>query len=167
MEIEMGHKFKKLLECKPGELVRINLGDRTEWAIVAKRVPTITPVVVLSGEGAPYTINAEDDAGLKDEFADRAVLSWGSEYSLGIGDVHFSHCDVHDGILFGRNGSLILTDGEKYLRCYDHRRQPRFLCIGTGELRSEIGTKNRAAFGEWHLWLNKDGEPPTAFTFSE
>ena len=46
-------EFKFLEDCQPAELIRVNLGEKTEWALVGQPGNGLFPVLVLTGEDAP------------------------------------------------------------------------------------------------------------------
>jgi hypothetical protein len=61
--------FKLLEDCNPRDLIRVNLGKSTEWALVSTKNQRLLLVVVLSGDSAPYVLDAMGDIiGVKHEF---------------------------------------------------------------------------------------------------
>jgi hypothetical protein len=101
--------FKFLEDCKPRDLVRINLGDRTEWALVGTKNDHMVLICVVTGQGAPYLFDAA--AGyigtVKPEY-DNPVLWYGQDYSFR--PDHAGPCDVNAGPLFGLHGTMLQSD---------------------------------------------------------
>jgi hypothetical protein len=102
-------EFKFLEQCRPVELIRLNMEERTEWALVGRPGNALFPVLMLSGEDAPRCFNAAADAGgnLKVHFLRVSALSYGHAYAL-LPNLA-GPCNVHDGRLFSANGALIIT----------------------------------------------------------
>jgi hypothetical protein len=42
-------EFKFLESCQPGELLRLNLGEQTQWALTGQSGNGLFPVIVLTG----------------------------------------------------------------------------------------------------------------------
>jgi hypothetical protein len=150
--------FKLLEDCNLRDLIRINLGTSTEWALVSTKTRDLLVVVVLSGKSAPYSCNAMGGMGVKDEFAD-PVLYYGHDYTFA--PDHTGPCDVKSGQLFGANGSLLLSEvrsAPSFFLCCDFPEQGKktYYDINTGSLSGEPGGQ-KASFGRWSLWLNNTG----------
>lgn len=163
-------EFKFLEHCAPSELIRFNLDDHTEWALVGKPGNGLFPVLVLSGNNAPYCFNAAADQGsnLKIQFLQRALFSYGQSYSLE--PDHAGPCHVYSGELFVANGAMVITGpatagntplvvatGGQFLRAqFKDRAQAYFFDLKNGRLSGEPeGNFKRAAFGKWTLRLHE------------
>jgi hypothetical protein len=146
--------FKLLEDCVPRDLIRINLGESTEWALVSTKGHGLLVVVVLSGAAAPYCFNAMGSMGVKPEF-EHPILCYGNSYILT--PDHTGACDVNSGRLFGANGSLLLSEVNSnkslFLRCdFPERGTASYYNIAIGSLGAEPGG-GRASFGQWSLGL--------------
>jgi hypothetical protein len=164
-------EFKFLETCQPSELVRLNLGDRTEWAIVGRPSNALFPVLVLTGEDAPRCLNAAADSGgnLKLHFQRVPTLSYGHGYTL-LPELA-GPCDVSDGPLFSAHGALIIVGfgaaqakgpivaaDRRLLRIkFDGGRPFVFFDLNGGHLTgTPDGNLDRAAFGKWSLLLDEN-----------
>ncbi len=166
---KMQPEFKFLEDCQPCELVRLNLGDQTQWALTGQPGNGLFPVIVLTGDDSPRCINAATDAGgnLKIHFIRVPTLSYDRAYSL-LPDLA-GPCDVHDGPLFSANGALIITgpvtagsvgpiliEGATFLRVkFSGGRGYVHFDLTSGRFSgAPEGNQSRAAFGNWTLLLN-------------
>jgi hypothetical protein len=165
-------EFRFLEQCRPGELIRLNLGDdRTEWAIAGQPGNALFPVLVLSGATAPHCLNAAADSGgnLKLHFQRAPALSYDHRYTL-LPDL-VGPCDVHSGPLFSTNGALILTGpvsvpnggpnvskAARFLRAeFPGVRPYVYFNLSSGGLSGyREGDPDRAAFGRWTLSLDQN-----------
>ena len=167
-------EFKFLETCQPLELLRINLGEQTEWGLTGRAGNGLFPVLVLSGEDAPRCFNAAEDPGgnLKIHFLRAPTLSYGHAYTL-VPDLA-GPCDVYEGPLFSAHGALVVTgpisvgsqghplsNARKLLRVKFANRPYVHFDLLTGALRgAPEGNQDRAAFGRWVLLLNHEANDP-------
>jgi hypothetical protein len=100
--------LKFLEDCKPRDLIRINLGNRTEWGLVGTKSERILLVCVLSGPGAPYLFDAAGYMGMVKPEYDDAVLWYDKAYSLR--PDHAAPCDVNSGSLFDLHGTMLQSN---------------------------------------------------------
>jgi hypothetical protein len=161
--------LNSLDRCGPGHLIRINLNDRTEWAIVGKsNSRQMLPVLVLTGESAPYFLNVVNEIEeLRQEY-ERPVLSYGHSYTLN--PDHIGPCDVNSGPLFELNGVLIVADSARVIRApFRGEKRLAYYDIDSGQVGGEPGGA-RAAFGRWLLRLHQNAtgeeEPVLVAEFS-
>jgi hypothetical protein len=71
---------KWLKRCEQGELIRGNIHQKIEWAIVAARKEGAMDIVILSGPGAPYWVNVYSPKLL--DVPDILCLSYGKNYTI-------------------------------------------------------------------------------------
>jgi hypothetical protein len=151
--------FRFLEDCKARDLIRIDLGGRTEWALVRTKNEWIVLVCVVTEQGAPYLFDAA--AGhmgtVKQEY-DNPVLWYGQDYSLR--PDHAGPCDVNAGPLFGLQGTMLQSDvnttSTLFLCCAFPERGTKmaYYNIGNGTFSAEPGG-SRASYGGWSLCLDK------------
>jgi hypothetical protein len=150
--------FKFLEDCVPRDLVRINLGDRTEWALVGTKNERLLLVCILSGNDAPYLFDAAGYMGPVKPEHDNPVLWYGRAYSL-LPD-HAGACNVNSGPLFGVHGTMFHSEVDSgsslFLCCRFPERGDKkaYYNIETGNFSGEPGGM-RASFGRWALRLDK------------
>jgi hypothetical protein len=145
-------ELKTLDSCKPGDLIRIKLGEPVEWAFVGKKVsPGMFPILVLTGKAEPYFLNVVNDMDALKQAYELPVIFYGRAYA--VEPDHIGPCQIDTGPLFG-NGSIIIAQAERVIRADFENQKARamFYRIDSGEVRGEPGGA-RAAFAKWKLWL--------------
>src|ERR1039458_1442516 len=75
-------EFKGLDSCKPRDLIRIKLGERTEWALVGSPGNEYLPVFVLSSDGTAHYFNVMGTMGCLKQKFEAPVLCYGQDYTL-------------------------------------------------------------------------------------
>jgi hypothetical protein len=150
-------RFALITECKPLELIRLNIKDVTAWAIVGKRENANLLIGVLTGENAPYVLNVFNDWGSIPEY-ENVVAVYGPDYVLTPN--HAGPCDIMDGPLFSAKGSVVLAESESFLTLnFPGRKDAAYLNLETGSFSTGPGG-GRAAFKQWTLWhLSIEDEP--------
>jgi hypothetical protein len=152
-----------LAQCAPRELVQVKVGDPTEWAIVGAEDPGYFPLIVLSGDGAPFVLNVSPDPG---EFETRAVAKYGTNYRFAFDPM--GPCQIGDGTLSKTVGSVVLTDdGDWHLIVNNHMQKGvRWFHLESGKITGEPGLQ-RIAFGSWSLFIEGLKQEPSEFTLLE
>jgi len=106
-----------LADCQPRELIRMKVEDATEWAIVGAPDPGYFPLIFLTGDKAPFVVNAAPNPS---DFADR-VAKYGTKH-------RFLHepggpCQIGDGKLSKTAGSLVLIEDGHWLLVVNKYRE--------------------------------------------
>jgi hypothetical protein len=147
-------KWKRLEECKQGELVRGRFLATTEWAIVGARGNQMQQLVVLTGDRAPYWLNAFNERGMEVMPVD--CLSYSTDYRV-IPD-YLTLVDE------GNVGTFVVRQDGKYgimLNRPPNGRDAGFLNLKTLTVESKPD-RDFFALSGWSLWKDKataKGEP--------
>jgi hypothetical protein len=106
-------------------------------------------VVILSGARASTAVNIAPQGTIEGDFEKYAVIRDGTTYT--ITPDRSGACQIGDGELFARPGSIVAKDQESYLVVTPEKsRNARYLDLAAGELKGEpVG--HRAAFASWTL----------------
>ena len=145
-------EFGYLEACEPRELVRVKIEQNGEWAIVGIRSNNYFPIIVLSGQAAPYIINVIHDGFIDGDFGRYPVLKYGQDYR--VVPNHQGRCELGDGTLFKKKGALVLTKAGIYLAAGVNKQSGvRYLDLQNGNLQGEPGGE-RAAFEGWTLLVD-------------
>jgi hypothetical protein len=146
----MALSFEFLEHCKPCELLRVKIEHSAEFAILGvKEDRAFQVLVVLKENEPPFAINILELGHMDGDFDTYAALCYGKFEIL---PEHTERCEIGVGPLFTKVGSLILSDGSKFLVVQAKGgRSLRYFDLGTGRLRGEPGG-SRAAFNAWSLW---------------
>lgn len=155
-------QIKLLQDCKPLELIRMNVEGVTSWAIVGQRVSdNQMPILVLTEDA--YCLEASDQInGIRDELNSPA-LSYGE---FAIGPLHDADCNVFNGPLFSTPRSLVITkDDDRFVTCFLPNKAIGFFDLRTGKVRSDISL-GRVAHAYWFIFAksNIDEGALTHFT---
>src|SRR5580704_13834663 len=135
--------FKRLEDCAPRDLIRINVRGRTEWALIGTRNERLLLVCVLSGPNVPYLFDAANDMGIVRAEYEYPVLWYGQAYSLR--PDHTGPCDVNSGALFGAHGAIVQSDpgsGSSFFLCCEFPERGAkkgYYNIGKGGFSGEPG----------------------------
>jgi hypothetical protein len=154
-------EFKYLEHCEPGDLIRLRLSAKTQWAIVGQRTSNnYLPLVTI--EEKPSCLNVSDQiGGVKDDFNRVAVLHYGS---FDIEPDHRESCEVGPGTaLLLKPGSFLITKEDRYLSCTEDQ-SIAFLCLSNWKIHRNTSTAV-AAFSHWNIWPKQapDDEALIAF----
>ena len=146
----MAVSFEFIHKCKPGDLVRVKIEDSSEFAILgAHEGIGLRSLVVLRDNEPPFAINLLESGRIDGDFESYAALVYGKCELL---PDHADRCEIGTGPLFGKIGSLILTDGSKFLVVAGKTGGAlRYFDLDSWTLRGEPGGQ-RAAFKTWSLW---------------
>jgi hypothetical protein len=153
--------FEFLKNCKPCELLRVKIEDSAEFAILgANEGRGLQALVVIKQNEPPFAINLLESGHMDGDFDTYAALLYGKFEIL---PEHTERCEIGDGPLFKKVGSLVLAEGSKFLVVQGKGgKNLRYFNLATGRLSGEPGG-SRAAFKDWSLW--HDGltaSPPCA-----
>jgi hypothetical protein len=152
--------LEPLAKCSARELVKVKADDRTEWAIVGARDPGYSPLIFLTGENAPFVVDAEPE---RSDFSEHPVAKYGTEYRF----VHDPNgpCQIGNDTLSKTVGSLVLTqDGDWHLVVNKYgERGVRWFELASGKVRGEPGS-HRIAFGKWDLCVQGLRHEPREIT---
>jgi hypothetical protein len=144
----IGCTLGPLAQCTVRELIRVKVGNGTEWAIVGAQDPGLFPLVLLTGKSAPFVVNVPpNDPG---DFETYPVAKYGLDY-------RFAHdpngpSEIGDGPLSKTAGSLVLTEaGDWHLIVNQYRQATvRWFELGSGKIVGDRGIR-RIAFSNWDL----------------
>ena len=152
--------FEFLKNCKPGELLRVKINDAAEFALLGAKESlshSFQPLVVLKENVPPFAFNLLGSGHMDGDFDTYAALSYGK---FEITPEHTGRCEIGNGPLFTKAGSLILSDGAKSSVVQAKGgKSLRYFDLATGALRGEPGRSKAAAFKSWSLW-HGDLAPP-------
>ena len=153
--------FAFLKDCKPLDLVRVNLGTRSDIALVGEvEDRNFQALVVLSPDRTPSAVNLRPHGQIDKPFAAHQALSYGGNYVFG--PHYIDLCDVATGPLFQTAGAYILAGEERFLAVEAPEKQLKYFNLDTGKLQDEpMG--GRAAFGWWALYWQ--GKEPALFMY--
>lgn len=137
-------------DCKSGDLMRFrDDADITHWAIVGRRANGLHPIAVLSGENAPFIVNATEHGHTIDIFDTFPVLNYGNEFELR--PSHEDEMQIGDSPLLRTKGALVITDHDKCLVSGIHgQSEIRYFSLNTGDVRGKPGGMI-ATFKIWSL----------------
>jgi hypothetical protein len=83
VELKMDALFPRLgylADCKPGELVRLKVGDETRWGIKCARVGQQHEPVLILSSAEIKTVNIRQGGGITGDFDAIPVLVYGTDY---------------------------------------------------------------------------------------
>jgi len=146
----MALSFEFVKDCKPGNLLRVKIGDTAEFAILgANEGHGLRVLVVLKDNEPPFAINLLESGRMDGDFETYAALKYGKCEIL---PNHTDRCEIGVGPLFTKVGALVLTDGSKFLViAAKDGKSLRYFDLTSWTLRGEqVG--QRAAFKTWSLW---------------
>jgi hypothetical protein len=151
METAMTLSFEFLKSCKPGELLRVKIEDAAEFAMLgAKEGHSFQALVVIKDNEPPFAINLLESGYMDGDFDTYAALRYGT---CEIIPEHNERCEIGEGSLFTKAGSLILSNESKFLVVQAKGgKSLRYFDLATGMLRGEPGRSKAAAFKAWSLW---------------
>jgi hypothetical protein len=147
----MALPFEFLNNCKPGDLLRVKIGDVAEFAILgANQGQGLRALVVLKENVPPFAINLLESGRVDGDFESYAVLVYGKCEIL---PDHSDSCEIGTGPLFTRAGALVIADdGSRSLAVAAKTSSSlRYFDLTIWKLRGEPGGQ-RAAFKTWSLW---------------
>jgi hypothetical protein len=134
--------------CGARELVRVvGVDDRsTEWAIVGKGSRDYFPLIYLTGQNAPFVLNAMIAPFLQE----RPIVKYGTAWRL-MAD-HTKTCSI--ATMSKEAGTMLLAGEDWYLvtNKYNERGQ-RWFHVATGEVQGEPGN-HQAEFSGWKLLID-------------
>jgi len=109
----MALSFEFVKDCKPGNLLRVKIGDTAEFAILgANEGHGLRVLVLLKDNEPPFAINLLESGRMDGDFETYAALKYGKCEIL---PNHTDRCEIGVGPLFTKVGALVLTDGSKFL----------------------------------------------------
>jgi hypothetical protein len=147
----MPHSFAFLKDCSPLDLVRVKLNDTSEMGIVGKQESRqFQALVVLPEKMPPFIVNLLQNGHIDGDFDTYKVLNYGGEYH--VRPVHEEACQVAEGPLFKKAGSLVLSEDGMFVLALESPTSVRYFDVKTGTVHGERGG-GRAAFKFWGIWL--------------
>ncbi|VTZ27244.1 hypothetical protein MPC4_70068 [Methylocella tundrae] len=142
-----------LSNCKPGELIKLKLGEQIYLAIVTEfeRTPSdYRPIVILNRPDSPFIMNAAD-------YGQVIVLRYGDRYGIRV--------DQHSEFFLGqkaesrKSGLVLMAQSNGESRAYLRADVTgvvdsivRFYDFQDGILKSQAGV-HRVTLTGWSIWL--------------
>jgi hypothetical protein len=144
----IGCTLGPLAKCGPRELIKVKVEDRTEWAIVGAKDPGYFPIIVLTGQSAPFVINVLP---IRGDFETYPVAKYGTKYRL----AHDPSGQSRIGNSPGAAGSLVLAGEDDWYLIVNKFRESgvRWFHLASGKVLGEPGS-HRMTFDNWHLCID-------------
>jgi hypothetical protein len=166
-------KFEYLGNCKPGELVRLKVGDESRWGIMCSRAGHhVAPVLILSATEVK-TVNIMEEGRITGDFDRIPVLVYGKDYMIE---------PDHSGPITLVAGEMAKIPGRiLQAKRYESEAKDEFYLVATAEGRgtdyvSLMGDAKactepggcKALYSRWrltHKQITRDGVPQTLLEF--
>jgi hypothetical protein len=153
-----------LESCEPGELVRMRVGENTEWALTCARQSNFAhSIVILGGPNGACTRNLQAQGRVGD--FDIPVLKYGKKFTFEIG--HTGPVTIVVGESRPIAGRLLQCGDDLYLVAQMEEGGLDYIYLKECKLHSEPGG-HRALYWRWRLIhedIKKDGWPATLLEF--
>src|SRR6266436_6800935 len=158
-------KFEYLGNCKPGELVRLKLGDEFPWGIMCRRAGHYVAPVLILGPTEVKTVNIMEGGRITGDFDRIPVLVYGTDYT--IEPDHTGQIVLVAGEISKIPGRILQSKDELYLVASAESGRVDYVSLATAKVCSEPGG-NRALYSRWrltHKHITRDGVLQTLLEF--
>jgi len=158
--------FEFIGSCKAGDLVRVKVGDTSEWAILGARQSGFAqPLMILNATTGPKTVNLFSEGRIEGDFATIPALQYGSEFE--IEPDHTGPIALLAGETLKIPGRILQSGSDLYLIGKREDGGLDYVHLGNYTVHSEPGGQ-RALYSKWrltHKAILRDGKPRALLDF--